>query len=125
MPSLSYLRRTALAVAVLFVASTATLQAMPLSELGKMPKEERAQFISAAVSMTAYIAAADGDVTWGRCVAAWYFGPERNGIGDGVDAIASEILVAERVDPKKFHIEGIILGLAEKACGSRSSAQSK
>jgi len=99
----------------LYALSTSPGAALSLEEFAKFPEDQKGQLISASVGMAAYIAAADGDVQRGRCIRRWYFGTADK-VGPGGEAIATEITVAERIDPKKFHIQGIILGLLERAC---------
>ncbi len=102
--------------ALLFV--THPVAALSLEEFAKFPQERQAQFVSAAVSMAAYIDAVDGEAKRSRCIREWYFGaPGRK--GQGPDEVAAEITVAERADPKKYHVEGLILGLTERACGKK------
>jgi len=110
---------------LLYALSTCPGAALPLEDFAKFPQDQQGQFISASIGMVAYIAAADGDVERSRCVQRYYFGTDDQ-VGEGVEAIATEITIAERIDPKKFHIQGIILGVLERQCGpgapSRRSA---
>lgn len=109
---------------VLFGAlSTSPAAALSLEEFAKFPESQQGPFISASVGMAAYIAAAQDDVPRARCIRRWYFGAGER-VGEGVEAIANEITIAERIDPKKFHIEGIILGLLDRACAAAPAGQS-
>lgn len=106
---------------LLVALSTSPGAALSLEEFAKFPDDQKAQLISASVGMVAYIAAADGDVERSRCIQRYYFGTADQ-VGEGVEAIATEIIVAERIDAKKFHIQGIILGLLARECGSSGPA---
>jgi hypothetical protein len=73
--------------------------------------EKEGIFIAGAVSMIAFAHAANGDVGRAKCVQKWYFGG-----GKGPEEVAAEIAIAEKIDPDKFKIEGILWALAQKHC---------
>ncbi len=99
---------------VVFVSLPAS--GMSLKQFRQFSPEERSMYIAAAVSMLTYAYAANGHVDQARCLRTWYFGR------DGKDAIGPRELVkaigvAANLDPLNHHIEGVILGVADKACG--------
>lgn len=62
--------------------------------------------------MLAYHYAANGDTARASCVKDWHL---RAG-SDSARQLAVEISIAERQDPDKYQIEGVVLGLVEKTC---------
>jgi hypothetical protein len=97
--------------------------AMTLKEFRKFTTEERGTYIGAAVSMLAYTYAARGNVEKARCIQSWYYG-KRGAETPGPREIAIEIGVAENLDAEKYHVEGVILGVTDKACPA-TAAQAK
>lgn len=95
--------------------------AMNLREFAKFSHEEQGTYIGAAVSMLAYTYAVQGNVEKARCIQAWYYGKPGTRAA-GPDAIATELSVAERTDPDKFHVEGIIMGVADRACPMKAAS---
>lgn len=114
---MSYLKTTqaAATAALVFYLAPSVAAPMTLEEFNKMPSDEQGSYVSAAVAMAAYIAAADGDLERARCVRRWFFGTNGEP-GKGPEAIANEISFAERANLGRYHIEGIVLGALEKAC---------
>ena len=66
----------AVAPALVMILSTTPAAALSLKEFQKFSEQERVHFVSAAVSMTAYIHAANGETAKAHCIAKWYFGGE-------------------------------------------------
>jgi hypothetical protein len=116
-------RMTAAILATVIGLCAAPASAMTLREFKKATTEERGTYIGAAVSMLAYVYAARGDVEKARCIQSWYYG-KRGAETAGPRAIAIEIGVAENLDPDKYHVEGVILGVTDKACPA-TAAQTK
>ena len=87
---------------------------MTLKEFRKFSTGDQGTYIGAAVSMLAYFYAANGDTPRARCVQNWYYGKD----GAGPRQITVEISVAGDTGAEKYHVEGVILGVAEKACGA-------
>ncbi len=110
---------------ILLVAlSTSPGAALSLEEFAKFPDGQKGQFISASIGMAAYIAGAEGDVQRARCIHRWYFGTVDE-VGEGAEAIATEVTIAQRLDPKRYSIYGILLGAVERACGAPSVSDSR
>ena len=65
----------------------------------------------------AYNDAARGEVTRASCVQDWYFRGKDGNKPTGPRELAVEIAAAERHDAERFHVEGIILGVLDRACG--------
>ena len=102
-----------LVAAVILYASTAS--AMTLREFRKFSNDDQSMYIGAAVNMLAYSYAASGNVAKASCIKNWYFG--RKGVETpGPREITLELVVAEKADPDKYHVEGVILGVTDKAC---------
>ena len=97
--------------------SIAQASAMTLKEFRKFSETEQGTYIGAAVNMLAYTYAANGNVAKASCIKKWYFGVQ-GASTPGPHDIALEMGVAERVDALKYQVEGVILGVANKACGS-------
>lgn len=77
-------------------------------------------YIGAAVSMLAYSYAANGDVPKARCIQNWYYG--KKGVETpGPREITIELGVAENLDAEKYQVEGVIIGVTDKACGAGAS----
>lgn len=95
--------------------------AMSLREFAKFTHEEQGTYIGAAVNMLAYTYAVQGNVEKARCIKAWYSGT-KDSPGRGPHEVASEIFVAEKTDPDKFHVEGIIMGVADRACPMKAQS---
>lgn len=111
------LRKALVVAAVLAVAVSPAFAAMTVREFRKFPEDQQFVYIGAAVSMLAYTYAADGKPAKGRCIQNWYYG-EPGKESSGPKAIALELAVAAQRDPDKYTVEGIILGLTDKVCGS-------
>ena len=102
-----------LAGLVMFGADTAS--AMSIKEFRKFSTLEQGTYIGAAVSMLAYSYAASGNTAKAHCIKEWYFG--KAGVETpGPREISIEMGVAENLDPVKYHVEGVILGVTDKAC---------
>lgn len=104
----------ALVAGFLMVCST-TASALPIKEFRKFSSNDQATYIIAAVSMLAYNYAANGDTVKAHCIQNWYFG--KKGVETpGPLAVEVELGAAENLDAAKYHVEGIILGVTDKAC---------
>jgi len=91
--------------------------AMSIKEFRKFSPTEQGTYIGAAVSMLAYSYAANGDPARARCIQNRYFG--KKGVETpGPREITVELSVAEDLDADKYQVEGVILGVLEKACGA-------
>jgi hypothetical protein len=113
------------AVTASLIAAVVSLSALPASamtirEFRKFSTTEQSMYIGAAVSMLAYTYAANGDVTKGRCVQNWYFG-QRGVETPGPHDITYKLDAYESIDPDKYHVEGVILGVTDKVCGAGAS----
>jgi hypothetical protein len=89
---------------------------LPIKEFRRFSTQEQGTYIGAAVSMLAYAYAANGDTVKAHCIQNWYFGT-RGVETPGPREIAIEMGVAENMDPTKYHVEGVILGVTDKVCG--------
>lgn len=98
--------------------------AITIKDFRKYSHDDQSQFIVGAVSMAAYSFAANGAPERGRCIMNWFFGKAGQET-PGPNKIAFEIGIAERRDAAAFHVEGVILGLAEKACPAVAAATVK
>ncbi len=103
-------------LAALAILLPAPATGLSIKEFRKYPQDKQAVYVTGAVSMTAYTYAVNGETTRARCVQNWYFSV-RGADTPGPRAIALELGVAELKDAEKYHVEGIILGLADKVCG--------
>lgn len=118
-------RISALAATLLLAAfGSSPAAALSITEFRKYPADKQAVYISGAVSMTAYAYAANGELARARCVQEWYFG-KKGETTPGPRALALEITAAENVDPEKYRVEGVVLGLIEKVCGVSSQSKPK
>ena len=109
-------RMTTAAMLVVFTLLFAIrASALPIREFRKFSPADQATYITAAVSMLAYSYAANGDSAKGRCVQHWYFGANGQETSATHD-LASRIDAYEHLDAEKYHVEGVIMGLADKAC---------
>ena len=114
------LRCAAALLAAYFVLSANLASALPIKEFRKFSSNDQATYIMAAISMLAYTYASGGDVAKARCVQNWYFG--HSGVQtQGPSEIAIEMDVAERLDAAKYHVEGVIMGVTDKACPATKS----
>ena len=104
-----------LAVSGLLIGDCAS--ALSIREFRKHPDDQEAVFVGAAVSIMAYNYAARGEVTRASCVQDWYFRGKDGNKPTGPRELAVEIAAAERHDAERFHVEGIILGVLDRACG--------
>jgi hypothetical protein len=108
-------RVVAVLVAALITLYASTASAMTIREFRKFSPDERSMYIGAAVNMLAYTYAASGNVPKATCIKNWYFG--KSGVETpGPREITIELGVAEHTDPDKYHVEGVILGVTDKAC---------
>jgi len=110
-----------LPTALAIILSAGPASALSIKEYRKFDRERQAHFVSAAVSMTAYIHAANGETAKARCIIGWYFGTNDKS-GPGPDQISAETVAAEHVDPER-HIEGVILAVTKKACAAKLNSQ--
>lgn len=108
-------RRTAALMAAAMAVYTPTASAMTLRDFRKFTTDEQSMYIGAAVSMLAYTYGANGQVAKGRCIQNWYYG--RKGVETpGPREITNRLEAYESLDPDKYHVEGVILGVTDKAC---------
>ena len=112
---------SAAVVAANFLLLPSTVSALSIRDFRKHLASHQAVYIGAAVSMAAYNYAVNGDVDKARCIQRRHFGEDPPGPRE----IAVEIEIAERQDADRFHVEGIILGVLDRACGSESPDNSK
>ncbi len=105
---------------VLFSITTGTALATTLRQFQRFTKEQRSVFVSGAVSALAYYFAANGEQQRSNCVNDWYFGKPGEET-PGPRQLAIEIALAERRDPDKYDIEGVILAALDRSCGSGAS----
>jgi hypothetical protein len=97
---------------------------MTIREFRKFSTTEQGTYIGAAVSMLAYSYAANGDPTKGRCVQNWYFG-QRGVETPGPHDITVKLDAYESLDPDKYHVEGVILGVTDKVCGAAPATRAR
>lgn len=90
--------------------------AMTITEFRKFSRTDQSTYIGAAVSMLAYSLAANGDTAGATCVKNWYFSARKGVETPGPHEISVEMALAEKADATKYHVEGVILGTAQKAC---------
>jgi hypothetical protein len=118
-------RRSCFAAALLAASltlATSPASALSIKEFRKYSREEQAVYIAGAVSMVAFNYATTGESAKAQCVQNWYFA--HKGIETpGPHQIAVELGVAEDMDAEKYHVEGIILGLTDKVCGTSAKAK--
>ena len=100
---------------VLVTLCTAQAFALSIRDFRRFKQEEQAMILTASVSMLVSTYAADGKTAQARCIRSWYFGLN-DGKAHGPRDLATEITLAERADPDKFQIEGIILGITDRVC---------
>lgn len=110
-------RQTAALTAALFVFCSGQAGALPIREFRKFSADDQSTYTTAAVSMLAYSYAAGGNTAKASCIKNWYFGKTGTET-PGPREIAIEMGVAENQDAAKYHVEGVIIGAANKACGS-------
>src|SRR5262245_10737024 len=96
--------------------------ALTIKEFRKASSNDQATYITAAVSMLAYTYATNGDTAKARCIQNWYFG-QKGVETPGPREIAIEMGVAENLDAAKYHVEGIIMGVTDKACPAQGKAR--
>jgi hypothetical protein len=102
------------------IALTTPASAMTIKEFRKFSTTEQGMYIGAAVNMLAYSYAANGEAGRASCIKNWYFGTK--GVETpGPRAITVEISVAGDLDADKYHVEGVILGVTDKACGASAA----
>jgi len=118
------LRFVATTLAALTTFCGGAASALPIKEFRKFSPQEQATYITAAVSMVAYTNAANGNVAKASCIKKWYFGT-KGADTPGPHEIAVEMGVAEHLDADKYHVEGVILGVTDKACPALTPAQGK
>ena len=90
---------------------------MTIREFRKFSTTEQSTYIGAAVNMLANSYAANGNTAKASCIKNWYFG-KRGVETPGPREITIELGVAENLDADKRHVEGVILGVTDKACGA-------
>jgi hypothetical protein len=104
-------------LAAFFTFAASHASALPIKEFRKFSQEEQASFLIGAVSMVAFTYATTGETARARCIQNWYFA-HKNVETPGPRQLAVELGVAENLDPEKYHVEGVILGLTDKVCGN-------
>lgn len=107
----------AVAVAAIFSFCAVPASAMTIKEFRKFSISEQGMYIGAAVNMLAYSYAANGETGKASCIKNWYFG--KKGVETpGPRQLTIEIDVAGNLDPDRYQVEGVILGVTDKACGA-------
>lgn len=114
-------RKACLAVVTLLLACGRSSSAMTLKEFLKFSAEEQGTYIGAAIGMLSYSYAATGNVTKAGCIKRWYFGDRKGATAPGVREISIEVGMASKLDAEKYQIEGVIMGVTDKACGTDSA----
>jgi hypothetical protein len=99
--------------------------ALSIREFRKHPDDQEAVFVGAAVSMMAYNSADGGEVHKAGCIQDFFFRGKDGNKPSGPRELAVELAAAERQDADRFHVEGIILGVLDRACGSESADGAK
>jgi hypothetical protein len=107
--------RNIFAATALLLAAIAPASAMTIKEFRKFSTEEQSMYIGAGLGMLVYTYAANGNPAKARCIQEWYYG-EPGKKGPGPHDITLELLRAERIDPEKYHVEGILIGLTDQVC---------
>jgi hypothetical protein len=100
-----------------------------VADLRKTSSDDQDSYAQGAVTMLYFSYAARGDISGSDCLANYYFKQSNDAQGKAIPAkgpedFFSEISKVERIDPGKYNVDGIILGLTEKACGA-AQTQSK
>lgn len=117
---------TWLFAALLAVFAAGDAAALPMKEFRKFSREEQSMFIVAAVGMAAYTYASTGEPEKARCIWHWFFGkPGAKKTAPGPRKIVLEMVLAEHADDEKYHVEGVILGMMDKACGAPEQSSPK
>jgi hypothetical protein len=113
--STMFTRKAAALTTALIIFGSSPAGALPIKEFRKFSRDDQATYTTAAVSMLAYSYAASGNTAKAHCIQQWYFG--KAGVETpGPREIAIEMGVAENLDAAKYHVEGVILGVTDKAC---------
>ena len=118
------LRFAAAFLAVATLATTAS--ALPVGDFLKQPPRDEAVYVCGAVSMLMYSYAANNDVKKASCINQWFFKSSKDNQGNVIPApggaqLSDEIDKAAVINPAKFQLEGVILGLTNKVCGAAPS----
>jgi hypothetical protein len=119
------LRLSRLKVAILAVGFSlpgSTASAMTIREFRKLSPPTQSAYVDAAVSMLTSAYATNGNAARGRCIQNWYFG-QQGAQAPGRRQIANELEVYETLDPDKYNVENVILGLADQVCGAGPASQ--
>ena len=111
-------------IAAAISLSAPQARAMTIREFRKFSTTEQSTYIGAAVGMLAYSYAANGDTAKGRCIQSWYFG-QRGVETPGPRDVTTKLNAYESIDPDKYHVEGVIMGVTDKACGGGGSQGKK
>src|ERR1019366_9293476 len=118
------LRFPAAFLAVATLATTAS--AMPVGDFLKQSPNDGAVYTNGAVSMLMFNYAANNNLQKASCIKQWYFKSSKDSQGNVIPApgpvqLVHEIYKADAIDPAKFQVEGVILGLTNKVCGAAPS----
>src|SRR5664279_2044082 len=118
------LRFAAAFLAVATLATTAS--ALPVGDFLKQSRHDQAVYVDGAVSMLMYSYAANNDVKEASCINQWFFKSSKDDQGNIIPApggaqLSDEIDKAAAINPAKFQVEGVILGLTIKVCGAAPS----
>jgi hypothetical protein len=113
------LRFAAAFLAVATLATTAS--ALPVGDFLKQPRHDQGVYASGAVSMLMYSYAANNNLKKASCINQWYFKGSTDSQGNVISApgpvqLSDEIDKAAAINPAKFQVEGVILGVTNKVC---------
>jgi hypothetical protein len=117
-------KSTRFSAAFLAVATLATTaSALPVGDFLKQSRHDQGVYASSAVSMLMYYYAANNNLKKASCINQWYFKGSRDSQGNLIPApgpvqLSDEIDKAAAMNPAKFQVEGVILGLTNKVCGN-------
>ena len=117
-------KSTRFSAAFLAVATLATTAlAMPVGDFLKQSRHEQAVYVDGSVSMLMYNYAANNNLQKASCIKQWYFKSSKDSQGNVIPApgpvqLVHEIYKADAIDPAKFQVEGVILGLTNQVCGN-------
>ena len=120
-------KSTRFSAAFLAVATLATTAlAMPVGDFLKQSRHEQAVYVDGSVSMLMYNYAANNNLQKASCINQWFFKSSKDNQGNVIPApggaqLSDEIDKAAAINPAKFQVEGVILGLTNKVCGAASS----
>ena len=104
--------RTLAAVVGIMPLFVQSANALLLTDFRKFDADTQGSFITGAVSMLAYSYAANGNTRKAHCIQEYFFGPNAKGGKE----LSREIAIAQSTNPERLHVEGVVLGFADKVC---------